>query len=656
MAILKVAMPTKFQNAPPFLRSLPGWLVWKFEPNGKGKPRKVPYYVNGRRRQGVHGSPPDKSNLATFDTALARATAGGFDGIGLALLPEFNTVALDFDNCVENATVNKSVESIASDTYSEFSPSGKGVRCFFTGDLGNRKDSAHPDFGFETFSTKGFVTFTGDMLPITEITGNTEIVPVTPRVQDLYAERFGDRNIQADTTPNPPLGLTELQIDQCLTALPESLDYDQWLLTGMALHHEFSGSDHGFERWDTWSQASPKYTTREYNWERWASFGSHTGKPVTARSLVHLANEHGAGLALDGPASADEFDDVSTPEEPAADTPTKRFPVVDADAFTTGPHPGWIIKDVLPKAELAVLFGESGSGKSFAILDMVASVARGVPWRGHRVKQGRVVYIAAEGAGGFRKRLIAYAGRQGISLKGLNLGVMASTPNLLLKNDAFDVCKSIGKADVVVIDTLAQTTPGGNENAGEDMGKALAHCKGIHRSTGALVILVHHSGKDASKGARGWSGLRAACDAEFEVLRLAGGDRILRTSKQKDGDDGATWGFKLDVVDVGFDEDGDVVTSCVIKETEVTLAGATSRRALGVVEKIVAAAIDEVAAVQTEGIEIDAIIQMAREKLERGSGRQDTRPQRIKRALEALCGDENAPYIWDREDNTLSIV
>lgn len=644
---------TQFQNAPPHLRSLPGWLVWKYEPNGKGKPRKVPYYTDGRRRQGVHGSSPDKASLATFDEALAKSSK--FDGIGLALLPEFNTVALDFDNCVENATVHHVVESIAADTYSEFSPSGKGVRCFFTGDLGNRKDSQNPEFGFETFSTKGFVTFTGNLLPVTEITGNTDIVPVTPRVQELYTQRFGQRSTQADTTPNPPLGLTGAQIDQCLVHLPPDLDYDKWLTTGMALHHEFSGSDDGFNVWDSWSQTSPKYTTREYNWERWVSFGSHNGKPVTARSLVHLANEHGAGLDLNGPASAEEFQDLTQAAATDDVAEKQRFPLVQANDFIAGGHPGWIIKGVLPKAELAVLFGESGSGKSFAILDMVASIARGTAWRGHRVKQGRVVYVAAEGSGGFKKRLIAYGARQGISLKDMDFHVMPSTPNLLLKNDALDVCKAIGKADVVVIDTLAQTTPGGNENAGEDMGKALAHCKGIHRATGALVILVHHSGKDASKGARGWSGLRAACDAEFEVLRLPGG-RILRTSKQKDGDDGASWGFELDVVDVGVDEDGDTVTSCVIKETEVTLAGATSRRTLGPVEKIVDAAIKEIAEFQSEGIEISAIIEMARDSLERGNGRQDTRAQRIRRALETLCGDENAPYLINRDDNTVSIV
>jgi len=267
-----------------------------------------------------------------------------------------------------------------------------------------------------------------------------------------------------------------------------------------------------------------------------------------------------------------------------------------------------------------------------------------------------VVYIAAEGAGGFRKRLIAYAARQGISLKDIELFVIPDAPNLLLREDALAIAKSIGKAEVVIVDTLAQTTPGGNENAGEDMGKALAHCKGIARATGAMVILVHHSGKDASKGARGWSGLRAACDAEFEVLRLPGG-RILRTSKQKDGDDGAAWGFELDVVDIGVDEDGDPITSCVIKETEVNLAKATSAKPLGEMEKAVVMAIEEISEFQTAGIEVSEVIKLAVNKIAGPTdGKRDTRKQKVRRALESLSSGDTSSYYWDKEDDTLSIV
>lgn len=119
----------------------------------------------------------------------------------------------------------------------------------------------------------------------------------------------------------------------------------------------------------------------------------------------------------------------------------------------------------------------------------------------------------------------------------------------------------------MVIDTLSATTPGGNENSGEDMGLVLSHCKFLHRKTGALVVLIHHSGKDATRGARGWSGLRAAADAEIEITRN-GDYRAATVTKMKDGSDGESLSFKLKVIELGLDADGVVESSCVIEHVD----------------------------------------------------------------------------------------
>jgi hypothetical protein len=120
------------------------------------------------------------------------------------------------------------------------------------------------------------------------------------------------------------------------------------------------------------------------------------------------------------------------------------------------------------------------------------------------------------------------------------------------------------------VDTFAQVTPGANENAGEDMGMALRNARVIRDATGAMVILVHHSGKDASRGARGWSGIKGAADVEFETMRVEGTDtRLLRVSKQKGGLDNLEWGFTLETVMLGEDSDGDPITSLVVVPSEV---------------------------------------------------------------------------------------
>lgn len=232
------------------------------------------------------------------------------------------------------------------------------------------------------------------------------------------------------------------------------------------------------------------------------------------------------------------------------------------------------------------------------------------------------------------------------------MDIIPDVPNLLQKDDALAVARAIGKCDVVIVDTWAQVTPGANENAGEDMGKALAHCKGIHRATGALVVLVHHAGKDASKGARGWSGLRAAADAELEVTRMATG-RMLRTSKQKDGDDDLAWGFGLETVTIGMDEDGDPITSCVVIEQEVPTAKLL--RALGPVEEVVNAVIQEFALAQTEGIEVTPVVLEAVKRLPAPEdGKRDTRKMRVRRALDSLCKGDDAPY-WIADDGCITV-
>src|SRR5690606_20260609 len=110
----------------------------------------------------------------------------------------------------------------------------------------------------------------------------------------------------------------------------------------------------------------------------------------------------------------------------------------------------------------------------------------------------------------------------------------------------------------------------------------------------AMVILIHHSGKNALRGARGWSGLRAAADVEMEVLR-ADDDRIISITKQKDGEEGQDYGFKLRVVPIGLDEDGDAITSCVVDEAQVSARDQRQIIKLGHHERIVLqAAVDSV--------------------------------------------------------------
>lgn len=649
--------------APDEMRNLPAWLVWRFEYHeGEDKPRKVPYYTGGPKRHGKQGSPQDLQQLTTFDAARTAAARRGFDGVGFVPMPEFNICALDFDHCVTNGQVHPDLEAIVTGTYAEYSPSGTGVRAFVKGQYGNSKARGEP-YGFEVFSSKGFVTVTGNRLDIVDILGNENtIAELDGPVRALCAKRFARELPETGVSAGEPLGLTQAQIDKCLSVIDADIGHDEWLSVGMALHHETQGE--GFDLWNDWSELGSKYPGREVLLHRWSSFGKTHDRTVTARSLVHLANEHGAGINLNGPASADEFEAL-VEAETASEAPegqATRFNFEPVHEFSSATALPWIIKGVLPQAGLAVVYGASGSGKSFAVLDMGMAIARGLPWRGKKTKQGRVAYIAAEGADGFRKRIAAYAQHQGVDLSTVPMTVLNAAPNLLEKQDAVDVAKGVkasGGADVIIIDTLAQTTPGANENAGEDMGKALGYCKRIHEVTGALVLLIHHSGKDATKGARGWSGVRAACDAELEVVRGEGG-RALRLTKNKDGEDGLEWGFDLEVVQIGVDEDLDPITSCVVVETAMPVIGAGPAKKLGKNEKVVNEVLQEYALAQTSGIEVRPVLEEAARRMMARDGVEADKKGNFKsnarRALHKLCEGDDAPYWLDPETNTIEVM
>jgi hypothetical protein len=258
---------------------------------------------------------------------------------------------------------------------------------------------------------------------------------------------------------------------------------------------------------------------------------------------------------------------------PTVQAKAERLHLEDWDAFADRPAPEYLIDDILPQAALAVLFGAPGSGKSFSIIDMCMAIARGGKWRDKDVKQGGVLYVAAEGAGGVAMRLRAYREYHEPDASKMEFMVMSDAPDMMKVEDVKLLIKraiTIPNLSVIVLDTLAQVTPGANENASEDMGKLINHCRALHKHTGALVILVHHSGKNAAQGARGHSSLLGAADAMLEVvadITTFDGPRCLTVTKMKDGEMFMEFPFRLNKVDLGQSAKGKALSSCVVLHT-----------------------------------------------------------------------------------------
>jgi hypothetical protein len=356
-------------------------------------------------------------------------------------------------------------------------------------------------------------------------------------------------------------------------------------------------------------------------------------------------------------AESDSTVDSTSQDQPATEPIAKGlFHLRPLTSFLQRKPPKWIIKKVLPLAGLGVLFGESGSGKSFIALDMAMAVAQGVDWRGHKVTRQRVVYVAAEGVGGFRNRVDAYVQHHRLDPDEFFewFRVIERAPNLMDKKESLELATTLvawGQVGVVIVDTLAQSTPGANENAGEDMGKALGHCKGIHTATKAMVLLIHHSGKDQSKGARGWSGLKAAADVELEVTN--GVTRCLTITKQKDGESGQDYGFVLVKVPLGVDEDGEVYDSCITVEAAVTktVKGAAADKSGGPYALVLKQVFDDFARVQSSGIERVAVMEEAFRRLPVGDSDDQSRKRSLRRALDKLIQND----VFIEEDGCLKI-
>ncbi len=645
-------------RVPEPLREMPAWLVWRFEQfTGEPKPRKIPYWADGTRRHGQQGAPSDRARLTTFAEARDAAVRGSYDGVGFAPLPDFGYTFLDFDKCVDAAGhMPAEVEAIVGRTYAEYSPSGTGVRAVLKGDLGNHKSHATEDqYGFETFSTSGFVTFTGNILPGCEILGYEDrIADVDDATRGLSERRFGASS-GATFDPDdfmagrePRLGLSVEEMQTYLSHLDPSMGRDPWLRVGMALHHETEGDDTGFDLWDAWSSEGDTYPSTEALRHQWDSLKAAPGKrQVTMASVIKMAKEAGY-RERQTPTNEEMLAKVEEIlEERGGGRFTSRFAYEMA-----GQEPiEWLIKGVLPKAELVILYGASGAGKTFVALDYAFAIARGAAWRGRRVRQGVVVIIAAEGGKGVAQRLQAYAQYHGIDLHDVpNLRIITAAPNFLESDDIAEVIaelRSVGDVSCVMVDTLAQVTPGANENTSEDMGRALSNVRLIHSATDATVLGVHHAGKDLSRGSRGWSGLKAAADAQIEVLRHESGDREIHLEKMKDGEDGLRWGFKLEVVDLGVDYDGDPVTSCVAIESDMPTRKpeADDRKGLKRRGRVENHILEVMSLFGDQSIvKAQELIDKAVETMpEPEDGKRDTRRQTIVRAINQLSREKDGP-------------
>ena len=277
--------------------------------------------------------------------------------------------------------------------------------------------------------------------------------------------------------------------------------------------------------------------------------------------------------AADWQGTSKEWRERMEQAEREAETPDPgRFHLLTPEELAALPVAEYRIKHVLPAAGVAVIYGAPKSGKTFLVLDAAGAITEGREWFGHRARSCPVVYVGLEGQAGLAQRWVAYA-RIKAQSRQAELRFITAPWSILATGDLAELADAVRSAEcasgVVIVDTLNAASPGADENSSVDMGRIIDGAKQLQREVGGLIWLVHHSGKDTERGLRGHSSLTGAVDAILKVTRDESGDRReWRVERAKDGPESDLTPFALSVVELGEDEDGDPVTSCVIEPRE----------------------------------------------------------------------------------------
>ena len=543
------------------MKDIDRWVVWRAGPlKPKGKFDKIP--CSPSNGQNIDGQDP--ANWLSYGAAVAAYDRDVGNGIGIVLSADHTVhlngeahylIALDFDNCAQSIDTLKELWLGLGKPYAEVSPSGSGLRMFALsreplkgGNDGN---------GHELYGGGRFMTVTGQRR-------GGQVRDATAGLAELHREWFGTKTREKGPEPGSSLrALPPAETDQNIARVKEQLS--------------FVSSDTDYETWRNvvWSVLSTGWTCAEAVAKAWsmeaadrydeAAFDNLVGsfdpdRGITLGTLHHFAEQNG----WTRPLTSDSAEPLVTQGAP------KRGRLLTSEEVKALPNLLYRVRGLLPAQGVASIYGESGSGKSFLAMDMCFSIAAGRPdWFGMAVKPAPLVYIALEGRGGVSKRIKAWekhnqqavAGRVRFLLSDFSILVAEGVDKL-----AAEIVTALGPGVVVVVDTLNQSAPGADENASADMSRVLGNAKRLAERVQGLVLLVHHAGKDRTRGMRGHSSLFAAMDAVVEVTTAPLG-RSWIAAKAKDDEAGLSYDFELVRYVVDVDEDGLDVTSCAVRRT-----------------------------------------------------------------------------------------
>lgn len=246
-------------------------------------------------------------------------------------------------------------------------------------------------------------------------------------------------------------------------------------------------------------------------------------------------------LAEGGDAAA--LVNAAIPVDKAEIKAKSRIRLLSLDDMQNLPPVSWLINDTITLGGMSMIWGRSGSLKSFAALDMGMCIATpGALWHGKEVKHGPVVYLAAEGASGLARRAIGWRESRGCGQASQFKIIPHSVT--MTSEDRAELIASLKaeeeKPILIVIDTVSRTFGAGNPNQPADMNAYVAAGDELREATGAHVMFIHHAGEDEDRNEVGNKGLRNACDTVIFIKRNRDKIQLINEApkgKQKDAEE-----------------------------------------------------------------------------------------------------------------------
>jgi hypothetical protein len=616
-----------FDNIPLAMRERNQWMLTDRN--------KAPLAWDWGEERTYAGSKTRPDQLMSFATARSLAESEGL-GIGYitSTADPFTIIDLDFkDDKVydaEAADIKRSLlDGAHGSSYIESSMSGKGYHIVVRGKLAY--DFNAQSAGIECYGNKGFVVMTGKIPDACHPIEPSEQQPVLDWLADKYKRAFEEAATVSSTydqslVNNPPQ--SELDLDDALIASMStwhnSANLERYFY-GQDLRPDGGGGSEGdmalmqafikFSKSERKPEAAmrmflktPRAKARENYKQKTSNWDMYLSKTLSAARIVVLRDEKrakdfdfSAGTHAMIEAYKTQIEQaqgvpevaapVNSPVAPGqqAPAPFKGFSWLNKRDLENSPPLEWVVKGLYPVGGLAAIYGESGAGKSFVGIDLIAAIAEGQRWFGMRTKQLPVSVFALEGEGGLKGRVKAWELQNKReypesvlfwdSAKNGSFALRDSDPRSdENKTRLVQLCADLNargrRGGVVVIDTLNQASDGADENSSRDMGELLKAMKLIQRETGSLVLIVHHSTKSKeNQSMRGHSSLYGAMDGIMEVIRdvytedesprIIEGRRGWIAKKVKDGRDGYTKLFDMKEQQVGFDEDGPVMSIAI---------------------------------------------------------------------------------------------